>query len=101
MPQPQKNDRDKNIKIITSFENLPKYTSLQKPWLIFDHIRTFIKHAQSISILDKDINFLLQLLWKTFSNPAAQLLIPFNDVNHKIYRKTLKDALSDVTDTFL
>ena len=79
MPQPHKNDTDKNIKIITSFENLPKYTSLQKPWLIFDHIRTFIKHAQSIKVLDKDVNF-----WKTFGNPAAQLLIPFNDLNHEI-----------------
>ena len=90
MPQPQKNDTDGNIKIITSFENLPKYTSLEKPWLIFDHIRTFIKHAQSIKVLDKDVNFLLQLLWKTFGNPAAQLLIPFNDLNHEIYRKILR-----------
>ena len=33
-------------------------------------------------------------------NPAAQLLIPYNNANHEIYRKTLKDAMSDVKDIF-
>ena len=40
------------------------------------------------------------MLWKTFSNPAAQLLIPFNDLKHEIYRKNLKEALTDVKEVF-
>ena len=98
MTQAQKSDTDSNIKIISSFESISKYSSLQKPCLIFDHIRNIVKHTQSIRVLDKDINFLLQLLWKTFSNPASQLLIPFNDLKHEIYRKSLEEALADVKD---
>ena len=44
-----------NIKIIQSFENLPKFNALNKPWLIYDHIKQFIKHAQNIKVLDKEL----------------------------------------------
>ena len=95
-----KNDTDSNIKIIQSFQNLPKFNALNKPWLIYDHIKQFLKHAQNIRVLDKEVSFLLQMLWKTFSSNAAHLLIPFNDTSHPIYKKSLKDALTEVKNTF-
>ena len=82
------------------FENLPKFNAINKPWLIYDHIKQFKKHAQNIKVLDKEVNFLLQMLWKTFGSSAPNLLIPFNATNHPIYKKSLKDNLTDVKNTF-
>ena len=50
--------------------------------------------------MDKEVRFLLKMLWKTFDKAAANLLILFNDINHPIYSKSLKEALTEVKNTF-
>ena len=96
----QHNSTDSNIKIMQSFKHLPKFNSLNKPWLIYDHIKQFVTHAQNIQVLNKEVPILLQMLWKTFNKVTANLLIPFNDINHPIYSKTLEEALTDIKNIF-
>ena len=66
-----------------------------------EHIKNFVKHAHNIKVLTHDFPFLLQILWKTFDKGTSSLLIPYNDIDHPIYSKTLEQALTEVKNTCL
>ena len=94
-------DPKQRIAIFNSFGNLKKYTNLDAPYLIYRHIKSFCHHYKLVDISMFPLEFQILVLLQTFSGSAKQILEPFNNPNHQVYRcKHITEVLRLVKELF-
>ena len=73
---------------MNSFNTLPKFSTLERPDGIFQHIKNFIRHYQIVNISNYSLQFKFLIFLRTFEGQAKQILEPFHDERHAIYQST-------------